>query len=188
MPIQIQIRQVTKMISPLPMLMSYILAIIPFHGLLRSRKLCKIFNRSGIQVSSECNNWAQMALLFLTDLDVQLPCCLVLYCDNVGDTQLCSNSCFTPKWNMLPSIVTSWGTKYLMVSFALHMYPQQINLLMHSQVSSSYPFSTFQIQDWTSTSSSIFRGHIITQWIATGFNNLIVLSMLNYSNKLYRLQ
>ncbi|CAL8999726.1 unnamed protein product [Prunus brigantina] len=30
----------------------------------------------------------------LTDLGVQLPCCPVIYCDNVGATQLCSNPVF----------------------------------------------------------------------------------------------
>jgi histone deacetylase 1/2 len=33
----------------------------------------------------------------LSDLDVQLPCCPVLYCDNVGATQLCSNPVFHSK-------------------------------------------------------------------------------------------
>ena len=30
----------------------------------------------------------------LTDLGISLPCCLVIYCDNIGATQLCSNPIF----------------------------------------------------------------------------------------------
>lgn len=30
----------------------------------------------------------------LTNLGIKLPCCLIIYCDNVGATQLCSNPVF----------------------------------------------------------------------------------------------
>lgn len=63
-----------------------------------SSKKQKTVARSSTEAEyrSVANAAAELSWLcyLLTDLGVQLPCCPVLYCDNVGATQLCSNPVF----------------------------------------------------------------------------------------------
>ena len=63
-----------------------------------SSKKQKTIARSSIEAEYRyvANIAAELNLLcyLLSDLGIQLPCCTVIYCDNVGATQLCSNPFF----------------------------------------------------------------------------------------------
>uniref|UniRef100_A0A2N9G9A2 Integrase catalytic domain-containing protein n=1 Tax=Fagus sylvatica TaxID=28930 RepID=A0A2N9G9A2_FAGSY len=104
----------------------------------------------------------------LTDLGVQLPYCPVLYCDNVGATQALLQSCVSLQDE------TCCHRLSLHQRSSTKWYPSCCACILSRstcrcthQASSPYPFSRSQIQDWTPIPSSILRGHIITQRIAT---------------------